>query len=340
MNISGASFTVTSEDIKSIITDFLEVPNLIIDKIEVDKHIYISGSYKKFIKLNFDIAVSIVNIRKQEVLLTIEKVHIGKLSVFKWIRNLVLSKLTKILKEYGLTSDKGIIKLSISSILKKLPVKLDFKLHAVELYKNKVYIEVEKISLNLKGQPILEKIAEPVPQEENMKSAVVIIEDQYTEFREEINSKLPEKFKGLMPYMMLLPDILALFMRLFKDKRVPLKVKLICGSIIAYFALPIDIVPDFLPILGKVDDVAIAFYALDKMLCELPEEIIKDNWAGNEDIILMIRKGINLIYKTIGTSNLVKGYSWIASKFRKKNKAQIEIEVKETVKNAEEVLCD
>jgi uncharacterized membrane protein YkvA (DUF1232 family) len=340
MNISGASFTVSSEDIKSIITDFLEVPNLTIDKIEIDKHLYIYGSYKWFIKLNFNLVVGIVSIREQELLLRIEKVHIGKLSVFKWIRNLVLDRLIKTLKEYGITTNKGIVKFEITSILKKLPIKLDFRLHALELYKNKMYLEIEKVSLNLKGQAVSQSVIDLKPQEENAKPAVVVMQDQYTELRTDINNKVPDKFKGLLPYIMLLPDILALFIRLFKDKRVPLKVKLICGSIITYFALPVDIVPDFLPIIGKIDDLALAFFALDNMLCQVPEQIIKDNWAGKEDIILIIRKGINLIYKTIGTSNLVKGYSWIAKRFKKKNNIQIETEVKETIENAEEVLCD
>ena len=130
-------------------------------------------------------------------------------------------------------------------------------------------------------------------------------EDKYTEFRQEIEKKVPEKNKILIPYIMLLPDFIALIIRLFKDKRVPTKIKIICGAIIAYFALPFDIVPDFLPIIGKIDDLAVVFYALNKIICNVPEEVIKENWEGEEEIILVIRKGIDILYNTIGITILL-----------------------------------
>lgn len=340
MNISGASITVSSDDIKSIIEDFVKVPGLSIDSIKVDKHIYLQGSYKKFIKLNFTIVVSIVSIKEEELQLKIEKVQLGKVSVFKWIKDLVLKKLVKTLKEYGISTDKGKIQLHIPAILKQIPIKLNLNLNALELYKDKIYIEVKKININLGEKPAEQENKEVLNEEEKSVCSNIPEKDQYSELREDIQNKAPERFKALLPYVMILPDILALFIRLFKDKRVPLKAKIICGSVITYFMLPIDILPDFLPVIGKIDDLALAFYALDKMLCDIPEQIIKDNWEGKEDIVLIIRKGVKLVYKTIGTNNLVKGCSWVAKTIKKKRNSEVQTVIKENDINGEEILCD
>jgi uncharacterized membrane protein YkvA (DUF1232 family) len=340
MNLSGASITVSSEDIKSIIEDFLKVPGLAIERINVDKHLSIQGNYKKFVRIPFKVTVSVVSIREEDLILQIEKVQLGKVSVFKWIKDLALKKFMKTLKEYGITSEKGKIQLHIPAILKQIPIKVNFNLNTLELYKDKIYIEVKKINIHINGQAVLQENVAAENNEDNDTAKVLLQNDQYNDFREDIKSKIPERFKDLLPYVMILPDILALFIRLFKDKRVPLKAKIICGSIITYFMLPIDLLPDFLPIVGKIDDVALAFFALDKMLCEIPEQVIKENWSGKEDIILIIRKGVNLIYKTIGTSNLVKGFSWLAKTVKERRNGDIETEIKENSTNGEEVLCD
>lgn len=340
MNISGASITVSSEDIKSIIEDFVKVPGLTIEGISVDKQVSLSGAYKKFVRIPFKVSVSIVSIKERELELQIEKIQLGKISVFKWIRDFALSKFMKTLKEYGIHSEKGKVKLRLEEILKQVPVKLNFSLNALELYKDKIHIEVKKINIDISGQAVSES-AVLGESKDTLKTIKTTVEgDKYNELREDIENKVPDKFKGLLPYVMILPDIFALFIRLFKDKRVPLKAKIICGSIITYFALPIDILPDFLPIVGKIDDLALAFFALDKLLCEVPEQIIKDNWAGKEDIIVVIRKGIDLLYKTIGTNNLVKGYSWVAKALKGRKNSADQAEIKENNTNGKEVLCD
>ena len=46
------------------------------------------------------------------------------------------------------------------------------------------------------------------------------------------------------------------------------------------------------------------FLCLKKLLCDIPTEIIMDNYEGNEDIILMIKQGINLFSDRFGTKNI------------------------------------
>ena len=96
----------------------------------------------------------------------------------------------------------------------------------------------------------------------------------------------------------------------------------------------------FIPIIGSIDDFALAFYALNKILCEVPEEVITDNWQGKDDIILIIRTGISLIQKFVGASNLAKGYRWILKNLKKGNDEDIHVEVKEKEIDVKESICD
>ena len=46
------------------------------------------------------------------------------------------------------------------------------------------------------------------------------------------------------------------------------------------------------------------YFVFEKLLCDIPTEIIMDNYEGNEDIILMIKQGINLFSDRFGTKNI------------------------------------
>jgi uncharacterized membrane protein YkvA (DUF1232 family) len=78
------------------------------------------------------------------------------------------------------------------------------------------------------------------------------------------------------------------FFRLFlrdKDKRIPLYVKAIPLLLVIYLAIPFDIVPDFVPVLGYLDDVAIALLALVLIMKLTPKQIVLEmlqRAQGNE----------------------------------------------------------
>lgn len=340
MNISEVNFTLSTEDIESIIKDFLQVPGLVIDAVNIDKHIYIQGSYKKLVKLSFKLELSLLSVRDEGISLIIEKVQVAKLPVFKWLVNFILNRLLKVVKDFGITTNKGIVDMDIPKLLTRLPIKLGFKLNSIQLLEDKVYVEVEKISISIKGQavPALEESVEATEENDSNPAVVLEQEDKYSEIRRDIEEKIPEKNKILIPYIMLLPDFIALIVRLFKDKRVPTKIKLICGAIIAYFALPFDIIPDFLPIIGKIDDLVMVFYALNKIICNVPEEVIKENWEGEEEIILVIRKGIDILYNTIGISNIISTFRWFGKVTKKKEKDFEQHNVKENNIDGQEVI--
>jgi uncharacterized membrane protein YkvA (DUF1232 family) len=63
--------------------------------------------------------------------------------------------------------------------------------------------------------------------------------------------------------------------RLFCDLRVPLLTKIIFITVLSlYLISPIDLIPDFLPVLGQVDDVALSFFLMLQFIKSCPEEIV------------------------------------------------------------------
>lgn len=90
-----------------------------------------------------------------------------------------------------------------------------------------------------------------------------------------------------------LPHFLILLKRLVGDPRVPRKSKLILGGTILYLVSPIDVIPDFVPGLGQLDDVVIALLALHSILNRVDDEVVIEHWPGRENVIRIVRAGVS-----------------------------------------------
>jgi uncharacterized membrane protein YkvA (DUF1232 family) len=77
-----------------------------------------------------------------------------------------------------------------------------------------------------------------------------------------------------------IPDCLVLLRRLIGDERVPRRRKLVLLALIAYLSMPIDLVPDFIPVAGQLDDVLIAALALRYALQSGGPELLREHWPG------------------------------------------------------------
>jgi uncharacterized membrane protein YkvA (DUF1232 family) len=83
-----------------------------------------------------------------------------------------------------------------------------------------------------------------------------------------------------MHYMRQLPKYVSLLAGLLIDRRVPLIDKLLVGAAIAYIVSPIDIVPDYIPFLGQVDDVYLLVLALQRLMRNAGRHVVLEHWAG------------------------------------------------------------
>ena len=72
----------------------------------------------------------------------------------------------------------------------------------------------------------------------------------------------------------------ALFWRLFRDPRVPLPARLVLPGVGLYLLMPLDPIPDFIPILGQLDDLLVVVLGLWLFLKLCPEEVFREHVAS------------------------------------------------------------
>jgi len=120
-----------------------------------------------------------------------------------------------------------------------------------------------------------------------------------------LDARLPEKYRPLSEYVLLLPDMFMLVTRLLKDGRVPTRSKAVLGLVLAYLVMPFDIIPDFIPGLGVLDDFVIVVYALHRILAETPQEIVAEHWSGKTDLLKVIQESLAAIDEVVN-KNLIR----------------------------------
>lgn len=89
--------------------------------------------------------------------------------------------------------------------------------------------------------------------------------------------------------VLLVPNLAKLLYRLLRDKRVPRRRRLAMTVVGVYVASPIDVVPDFIPVLGSVDDLLVLAFAVDYLLRASPPEVVEQHWDGTQDGLELVR---------------------------------------------------
>ena len=81
----------------------------------------------------------------------------------------------------------------------------------------------------------------------------------------------------------LIPDTLRLLRRLATDKSLPRGIRVRLWLLFAYLASPIDLIPDFIPVLGYADDAIIVCAVLRTVVRRAGPEVVRRHWPGTED---------------------------------------------------------
>jgi uncharacterized membrane protein YkvA (DUF1232 family) len=87
-----------------------------------------------------------------------------------------------------------------------------------------------------------------------------------------------------------IPDCLILFRRLLADERVPRSRKLALLLLVGYLALPIDLVPDFIPVAGQLDDAILVALVLRFVLRSNGPALLNEHWPGPPQGARLIRR--------------------------------------------------
>ena len=87
-----------------------------------------------------------------------------------------------------------------------------------------------------------------------------------------------------------IPDCIVLVTRLSRDPRVPRRRKLLLIGLVGYLALPFDLVPDFIPVAGQLDDAIIVALVIRSLIRSGGEDLIRELWPGpNQSLGLILR---------------------------------------------------
>jgi uncharacterized membrane protein YkvA (DUF1232 family) len=93
----------------------------------------------------------------------------------------------------------------------------------------------------------------------------------------------------------LIPNLLVLFKGLLTDARVPTGSKVLLGFAVVWLVSPIDLVPEFIPVLGPLDDAVVAALVLRHLVRVAGADVVRDHWRGEpstlETILRLARVG-------------------------------------------------
>jgi uncharacterized membrane protein YkvA (DUF1232 family) len=76
------------------------------------------------------------------------------------------------------------------------------------------------------------------------------------------------------------PDCVVLLTRLLRDPRVPRRSKVLVAALLPYLALPFDLIPDFVPVAGQLDDAILVAFVLRRVVRRTDPELLRELWPG------------------------------------------------------------
>jgi uncharacterized membrane protein YkvA (DUF1232 family) len=86
----------------------------------------------------------------------------------------------------------------------------------------------------------------------------------------------------------LIPDCAGLVRGLWRDPRVPRRWRWALAGLLAYLVMPFDLVPDFLPVVGHVDDAVLVVAVLRGVLRAAGPAVVAEHWAGSQSVLAIL----------------------------------------------------
>lgn len=95
---------------------------------------------------------------------------------------------------------------------------------------------------------------------------------------------------GVREALRLLPDLVRLLRRLAADRSLPRGVRVRLWLLLGYLLMPIDLVPDVIPVLGYADDAVVVALALRAVQRAAGPEALERHWPGSPDGLAVVRR--------------------------------------------------
>lgn len=198
--------------------------------------------------------------------------------------------------------DDGVMTIDMAEVLDNVPV--SFVIQGLSVTREGIRVNLADIAAypfqpaGLAPEP---GALVPVP------SPMVLVLDEHQDFYDKLRenvrrlvaAKAPKWAQALVPWVLAVPDFFAMMVRLARDQRVSPLAKVIAGAVIAYFISPIDLIPDIIPFVGQIDDVAVALFAIEQISQRVPVELIEEAWPGDERVADLVKEGTQLFRRVL-----------------------------------------
>ncbi|AHG91456.1 protein of unknown function DUF1232 [Gemmatirosa kalamazoonensis] len=108
------------------------------------------------------------------------------------------------------------------------------------------------------------------------------VRDVTRDVRREVRRHAPRRGakRTVLDTIRQIPAYLRLLAGLLVDRRVSVLDKLLVAAAVAYIVAPIDLIPDYLPFIGEVDDVFLLVTALQRLVANSGRRVLLDHWTG------------------------------------------------------------
>ena len=97
-----------------------------------------------------------------------------------------------------------------------------------------------------------------------------------------------EKKQLMVELLLFLPNLVLLLLRLLRDERVSQADKAILAGVILYVIVPVDIIPDFIPFIGQVDDTYLVAISVLRLLNRADRRVVMEHWKGSYDLKALV----------------------------------------------------
>jgi uncharacterized membrane protein YkvA (DUF1232 family) len=84
------------------------------------------------------------------------------------------------------------------------------------------------------------------------------------------------------------PDCVVLFTRLLRHGTMPWHTRVLVAALIPYLALPFDLIPDFIPVAGQLDDAVLVAFVLRRVVRTSDPELVRELWPGPESSLSFV----------------------------------------------------
>lgn len=235
--------------------------------------------------------------------------------------------LSKAFEQIPGTYENGELRLELGELLEEVPA--TFQLETVIIGSERVIVRIRDLVAALLPLTDAKASAESAPAGASemvtaAEAAPVLIEptlvedqalivapertvEEHAPYYKEIRTKIQTFVKGRMPawvqpavpWLLAVPDLFVMMVRLVRDPRVPAKSKILVGAVIAYFLSPLDVIPDLLGGLGLVDDLAIALYAIEEMRSAVPAAVLEEAWPGEGKVLETAAEGLRTVTEVL-----------------------------------------